>query len=608
MAKKKLAKKAYLTCLKSKNNSNFKPRRKSACGSRIVKKNEPPISYKESHSIGRRQSTHVPTYSESGRLYYDLYVKYGLTDCFAGKEDKADKEPNHSCGFDSDISDTTTVACNEASSHSLGRKTLDFKKKRKQAAKRNRDVAQSSQSPIIYTRREASLNAEAKVNMLFESSKESKLRKRSLPVASNPKIAEDVSGPVNENLDSVSSRRRDSRLRVPDPPSSYSPPRKRLAGLNAMAIISAFMKSPKSTPSSDAKPRKRGKKPKASSNQLAGENDPPTNAEGQSACTVPSNHKQVPTQPNSSTAVALVSSDAKLRPSSVVPTVERFQSHKVISYGSKCIGVENISRQIIHVPSQSQSLPAPSCSSQVPQRLFSPSCSSTPPRSASSITSTANTSPQQNHSMIVLPDASFNSPPRSELLLPADVHTCFPGQFYVSPFNHTSALQPHTFFMSPTLIHSMPSSPFHFLHTSPFTTTYMHSPAPMPTNYMLPMPVSPIYNAFSHGGFGSCIFPRPVFSNQPIPPPAPTTPAPPQPTALACELGNLQVHNTLTYEPPKRVDRAVSPMPEMKCENAFSPACTSQVKRTPSNVYLLRKNSSPVCGSGKEHPTSGPFS
>ncbi|VDK36658.1 unnamed protein product [Taenia asiatica] len=580
MAKKKLAKKTYVTCVKSEINPNFKSRKKSVYRGRVVKKNEPPISYKESHSIGRRQSTHVPTYSESGRLYYDLYVKYGLTDCFASRDDKVAREPNHVCGFDSDISDTTTVACNETSSHSLGRKTPDFKKKRKQASKRNRNVAQSPQPSILYPRREASLNAEAKVNMLFESSKGCKLRRRSLPAATS-KVAEDVSDSINENQDCVSSRRRASRLRASDPPISYSPPRKRLAGLNAMAIISAFMKSPKPTPSSDAKHRRRGKHSKASPNLLTGENDSLMNAEGQSVCTASSNQTQVPTQSNSLSALAPVSSDAKLRPSSVVPTVERFQSHKVISYGSKCIGVENISRQIIHVPSQSQSLPGPSCSSPVPQRLFPPSCSSTPPRTASSVMSNANISPQQNHSMLVLPDTSFNSSPRSELLLPADVHTCFPSQFYVSPFNHTSALQPHTFFMSPTLIHSLPSSSFHFLHTSPFTTTYMHSPAPMPTNYMLPMPVSPIYNAFSHGGFGSCIFPRPVFSTQSIPPLAPSTPVPPQPTALACELGNSQVHNTLAYEPPKRVDRAVSPMPEMKCESAFSSACTVQVKKTP---------------------------
>ncbi|KAL5109320.1 Bromo adjacent homology domain-containing 1 protein [Taenia crassiceps] len=584
MAKKKLAKKTCLTCVKSKNHPTSKSRKKSVYRNRVGKKNEPPISYKESHSIGRRQSTHVPTYSESGRLYYDLYVKYGLTDCFASRDD------------------TTTVACNEASTHSLGKKALDLKKKRTQPSKWDRKVAQPSESSVLYTRREASLNAEAKVNMLFESSKECKLRRRSLPVAPTSKIGENVPAPINENPDRVSSRRQGSRLRVSDPPASYSPPRKRLAGLNAMAIISAFMKSPKS-PSSDAKPRRRGKQPNASPNQSVFENDSFTNAEGQSSTTASLNQTQIPTQSNSLVAVAPVSSDAKLRPSSVVPTVERFQSHKVISYGSKCIGVENISRQIIHVPSQGQSLPGPSCSSPVPQRLFPPSCSSTPPRTASSVMSTANTSPQQNHSMIVLPDTSFNSSPRSELLLPADVQTCFPSQFYVSPFNHTSALQPNTFFMSPTLIHSMPSSPFHFLHTSPFTTTYMHSPAPMPTNYMLPMPVSPVYNAFSHGTLGSCIFPRPVFSTQPVPPLAPSTPAPPQTTALACELGNSQVHNTLAHEPPKRVDRAVSPMPEMKCESAFGPACTVQVKKSPTKRVSLEKKQFPCLWVWEGTPT-----
>ncbi|CDI98497.1 bromo adjacent y domain containing 1 [Echinococcus multilocularis] len=593
MAKGKLTRKNCLTSVKSRNNPKPKSRKNSVYSRRAVKKNQPPISYKESHSIGRRQSTHVPTYNESGRLYFDLYVKYGPTDCFANKEDKVTKESNHSCGFDSDISDTTTVACNDASSHSPGKKKLYLKKKREQTSRRNQNVVQSPRSSVLYTRREASLNAEAKVNMLFESPKECRLKRKSVPVSLTPKVREDVSGPINENSDCPSSRRRASRLRISDPPISYSPPKKRLAGLNATAIISAFMKSPKPTPSSDAKHRRCGKQSKASPSQLAGQDDSLVNVERQSACIVSSNQSQVPTHSNPLTAVAMVSSDTKPRPASVVPTVERFQSHKVISYGPKCIGVENISRQIIHVPSQNQSLPGPSCSSPVPQRLFTQSCSSTPPRTASPVMSTANVSPQQNHSMFVFPDTSFNSSSRLEPLLPADVHTCFPSQFYVGPFGHPSALQPHTFFMSPTLIHSIPPSPFHFLHTSPFATTYMHSPAPMPTNYMLPMPVSPIYNAFPHSGFGSCVVPRPVFSTHQMPPPAPAAPAPPQPTSLACELGSSQVRSTLACEPPKRVDRAVSPMPEMKCDSASSSACNVLVKKTPTKRVSPEKKQAP---------------
>ncbi|VDM32146.1 unnamed protein product [Hydatigera taeniaeformis] len=605
MAKKKVVKKNYLTCVKSKTSQNLKSRKKSVYRSRLLKNSEPPISYKESHSIGRRQSTHVPTYSESGRLYYDLYVKYGLTGCFSKKDDKLTKEHNHAFGFESDVSDTTTVACNEASGNSLGKRTLHLKKKKKQVVKRNRIVALSPQSSASYTRREASLNAEAKVNMLFESSKECKLRRRSLPSSLSSKVTEDVPGPSNENTGCVSSRRRVSRLRASDPPVSYSPPRKRLAGLNAMAIISAFMKSPKSAPSADVKPRRRGKQPKISPTRMTSKNNSFVNTEGRSSHAEPSNQLQTPTQPSSLSAAVPVSNDTKLRPSSAVPTVERFQSHKVISYGSKCIGVENISRQIIHVPSQSQSLPGPSCPNPVPQRIFTPPCSSSPPRTSSSVTPAANVSPQQNQSMIVFPDTSFSSPPRSEILLPADVHTCFPSHFYLSPFNHTSALQPHAFFMSPTLIHSMPSSPFHFLHTSPFTT-YMHSPTPMATNYMLPMPVSPVYNAFSHGGFGSCIFPRPVFSTQPMPSLAPSAPTSSQPTALAYELGNSQAHSTPANEPPKRVDRAVSPMPEIEYESAFGPACTVQVKKSPIKRASLEKKQVPCLWVWEGTPSERP--
>ncbi|EUB63382.1 Bromo adjacenty domain-containing 1 protein [Echinococcus granulosus] len=384
MAKGKLTRKNCLTSVKSRINPKHKSRKNSVYSRRAVKKNQPPISYKESHSIGRRQSTHVPTYNESGRLYFDLYVKYGPTDCFANKEDKVTKESNHSCGFDSDISDTTTVACNDASSHSPGKKKLDLKKKREQTSRRNRNVVQSPRSSVLYTRREASLNAEAKVNMLFESPKECRLKRKSSPVSLTPKVREDVSGPINENSDCASSRRRASRLRISDPPISYSPPKKRLAGLNATAIISAFMKSPKPTPSSDAKPRRCGKQSKASPSQLAGQDDSLVNVKRQSACIVSSNQSQVPNHSNPLTAVAM-----------------------------------------------------------------------------------------------------------------------------------------------------------------------------------------------------------------PMPPPAPAAPAPPQPTSLACELGSSQVHSTLAREPPKQVDRAVSPMPEMKCDSASSSACNVLVKKTPTKRVSPEKKQAP---------------
>ncbi|KAM7536174.1 hypothetical protein Aperf_G00000097864 [Anoplocephala perfoliata] len=557
-----------------------RPRKKPVRRKRSLKKNESQLSYKDSHSIGRRKSTNVPTYNESGRLFYDLYVKYGPSDSFVIKEEKAPVG-----GFESDISDTTTVACNDNSGPSTANRKVSAKRRKRRVVKRRQTLTE----PRFATnsRREASLNAEAKVNMLFESTKENKYKRKSLP----PPPSTSVKGEASESGDKISGTptsikrfSRAKRARISEPLPTFSPPQKRLAGLNAMAIISACIKSP--SPSSGTKSRvRRGRPPKSSLALSAEEVSTSSNANAQSdpIKSNPSPTTQTLSTSNAVTTVATVSTDAKVVPTSVVPTVERFQSRKVISYGSKCIGVENISRQIIHVPSQAQCVPGPSCSTpmQQPQQqcIFSPP-GVFPPAPASSPHTLP--SPPQNHSMIILPDSSFSSP---NPIVPTDIHPYFTtNQLYLSPFSgHSPALQPHqTFYMSsPTVFHSIPSSsPFQFLSTTPFA--YMQSSAVVPTthttNYMLPVPV---YNTFSSGGFGGCIVPRPMFAA-----PLPIPHLQPQPqTSLVAEVGSPPV----VHQPPQHIDRAVSPMPESGISTPV-PTTTATINITSTPIKKASTN------------------
>lgn len=534
-----------------------RPRKKPIRKKRTLKKNESQLSYKDSHSIGRRKSTNVPTYNESGRLYYDLYVKFGPSDSFATKEEKVPKESNNYGGFESDISDTTTVACNDNSGPSTANRKISAKRRKRRTVKKRVTLAEPQFSN---SRREASLNAEAKVNMLFESTKESKYRRRSSPALPSTSVKGEATESGDKSSETPTSKKRISRAkrtRVSEPLPILSPPQKRLAGLNAMAIISACIKSP--TSYSGTKSRVRRGRPKSSTPLSTEVVKTLTNAVAQSSpiksYPSPTTQTQALSTSNAATTMANVSTDAKVVPTSVVPTVERFQSRKVISYGPKCIGVENISRQIIHVPSQAQCVPGPSCSTPMQQQcIFSPPGVFPP----IPVSSPHTVSSPQNHSMIVLPDSSFSSPTP---IVPTDIHPCFTtNQFYLSPFSgHSPALQPHqTFYMSsPTVFHSMPSSsPFQFLSTTPFA--YMQSSTVMPTthttNYMLPMPLTSVYNTFSSGGFGGCIVPRPMFTA-----PLPIPHLQPQPqTSLVAEVGSPPV----VHQPPQRIDRAVSPMPE----------------------------------------------
>ena len=581
MAKRKSKKKVAVKASHSSSVSNTKSCKRSRKKKGVAKKKEPQISYKESHSIGRRQSTNVPTYNESGRLYYDLYVKYGLNQSFSGKEARGSRDSSHNGGFRSDASDTSTVACNEAATYSL-----------RKISRMPKQIIKSDAS----SRREASLNAEAKVNMLFESTKDIKSKRKPASSPNPTETKAKQSKLTIEDAEYRSPRKRVSRssdLVIFDPSSSKSSPNKRLAGLNAMAIISAFMKPPRPSSSTDQKPRQRRSKKVVS---LPCTLDTSITADGQSGTVIPtSSPPSSVNPPDPLTTVAVVTDDSKQDLPSVVPTVERFQSQKFISYGPKCIGVENISRQIIRVPSQNRALPGPSVSSSVSQHFFTPPRASSPSHAFSSVLlPTASTSSPQSHSMIVLPDTSFNSQsPRPEFFLPTDFPPYFPGQFYVSPFGHLPVLQPHAFFMSPTVIHSMSPSPFHFLQTSPFTAAYIQSPAPLPANYMLPMPISPVYNTFPTCTFGSCVVPRPMFQAQQISAPPPSHATAPitlqQPMPVTHESVASQAFGAATYEAPNRIDRAVSPIPEVRDKSPPSPVGVTSIKKAPTKRNSVDK-------------------
>ncbi|VDO06899.1 unnamed protein product [Rodentolepis nana] len=601
MARGKATRKAPLRSVKQKRKPPTKSRRKPVRKKHMTKKNVPQISYKDSHSIGRRKSTNVPTYSESGRLYYDLHVRYGPSVTFENKEEKPPKDANHCCGFESTISDSTTIACKESTGPSSSTKKVNVKWKKK------RRLAQKRQSPVkstapLNSRREASLNAEAKVNMLFESVKESKNKRRSLPALPTTITKDGVSSesgvklsPVKLSPSKRTTKARRTRVSEPPPLPVLSPPQKRLAGLNATAIISACIKSSES----DNKKPRRGRPPKSSLKSLTPkfvDANSSANENVQTNPTKPSSplppfpvtttiiassttqfQKPTPCSSNAITTLATVSADTKVVPASAVSTLERFQSQKVISYGSKCIGVENISRQIIHVPGQSPCVPCTSCSNPVSQQLQQQRIvpNSILPFSSSS----------QNHSMVMLPDSSSFCPhPPNLITSAADMqhHPCFTtNQFYLSPFSSTNGQhqQQQTFYMS---IPS-PAPQFQFFSAAPFAYVQPSAQNFMSNNsYMLPMSFSPqLYNGFPFGG--GCFVPRPMFAAVPQPPhQLPSQLAPLPQTSLLTEVGSPPTVNQIS----QRIDRAVSPIKS-------SPSTSTPVKkplsgkRNPAAVSMI---------------------
>ncbi|KAM3177382.1 hypothetical protein ACTXT7_004642 [Hymenolepis weldensis] len=599
MRRAKATRKPSAKSAKPKIKSLTKSRRKVIQKRRVTRKNVHQLSYKDSHSIGRRKSTNVPTYSESGRLYYDLHVRYGLSGTFENKEEKPPKVANHNCGFESDFSDTTTVACNENMAPSSSAKKVKVeRKKKRQSTKRSQSPVKSPPS-ALNSRREASLNAEAKVNMLFESTKESKNKRRSLPALPVTTIKNEDSSEFGDKSSSEKrtlrkrvTKARSTRLSEPSPPTTVSP-KKRLAGLNATAIISACIKSP----DSDNKKPRRGRPPKSSLKsspphkveEVSSSKDknvqsdpakppspslppPPVTATANTS-TMSQIRTPIPSTSNAITTLATVSADTKVVPASAMSTLERFQSQKVISYGPKCIGVENISRQIIHVPAQSHCVPGPSYANPASQQLQQHHRLVSHP--------IASFSPSQNHSMIMLPDSSSFSPqPPNPVTSAADMqhHPCFTtNQYYLSPFSGTGGQnqQHQTFYMS---IPS-PAPQFQFFSAAPFTYMQPSAQSFMPNNsYMLPMSFSPqLYSGFPFGG--SCFVPRPMFAAVPQPSHQ-LTPLPQ--TSLVSGMGSPSTVNQPS-KTTQRIDRAVSPI-------ALAPSTSTPVKK-PSNS---KRNSATV--------------
>ncbi|VDD80539.1 unnamed protein product [Mesocestoides corti] len=604
MKKGRSSRKTSVTPRKSALKSNSKASKKS-----LTKNEGPQISYKESHAIGRRRSTNVPTYCESGRLYYDLYVKFGLDSSLLRPGNLSHRDAIDSSGPLSEIAHSSTVACNgepsgrpymnKGSLEKHTKKPSSLEKHTKKPSKRSDNVAPHLEQTTLNVRREASLNAAAKVNMLFESAKDNRLKRKSLPAISFGEEVQSRVSPVDESQVILPPKKRTSNShhgRISDPGPTNSPPTKRVAGLNAMAIISAFMKSPKSTPSLVKSRQKRTPTAKSTSPSL-----------GSATVSEKVDHLIIPTQPKDTVVESVTSTSLDtscslaalptLAPTSesaaeaVIPTVERFQSQKVISYGPKCIGVENVSRQIFHVPPQTQSsIDPPPTSGQMCHHILAPSYTSTP-RHASPCPSTSSGLVHPNNSAVVLPQTCLNSPPRTNILS-ADFHNFLPCHLYLHAFSHPPTLQPHAFFMSPTLFHPLTASPFHFLHAPPFGAAYVHHLThQMPANYMLPMSVSPVFNTFSHGNFGGCVTPRAVISAQPVHP------------SLMIEQTDSQASCTLARDQPGRVDRAVSPIPELITEDLPSPVVTSQMKKTPIKRVSAEKTQAPCLWTweGKPH-------
>lgn len=579
-------------------------------------------SYKESHAIGRRQSTNLPTYSESGRLYYDLHVKFGIDGVRSQSERRVSKGSISDTDKVSDSSIPTTPAHNSRMIHNKSRNPPKTLKVTNDSTKRPSMSPSLAPTPPVYARREASLNAAAKVNVMFENSKGNGQKRKSLPDLPIESLRTDDE--TEKRLTPKKRATKAHRHRSSEPSVSSSPPRKRVAGLNAMAIISAVMHSPKRSIKSVSKPRRRQSVPvakvevheqqpkaeeenhKSSKPAVAGKHTSTKLSESPVKVSVPAfSSNQL------SSLVAATETPVVTTAVSSVPTVERYRSQTLI-YASKC---ENTSRHIIHVsspPEQVKSLPV-----SVPRAAIPPLLSSTPSSCQTStiapsplsrsITETEQPAPCTS-AALVLPELPFGSPlpltpppaRTTGLMLRSELRDYFPGQFNLG--YHLPPFSSHTLLMSPSVFQPMPMPPFHYLRPP---SPYMSIPSPqLPSNCMFQMHVSPLFNTYCHGGGCMVSHPHAMF---------PLSQSPMSTTLLSPLLPPQQQQPTmptLTIEPaektpqssppPKRVDRSVSPIAELlSLQNvAHAPVAvpTTPSKKTPiKRVSIVEKRGSAPC-------------
>ncbi|KAL7059985.1 hypothetical protein AAHC03_09233 [Spirometra sp. Aus1] len=500
-------------------------RRKKKSRVKTLKTN---ASYKVFHSIGKRHSTNVPTYSEDGRLFYDLHTKFGIAESsvphFAASPSSTDVKFEEIY-----LSDSSTVACTLSPKKLLGHRRK--KERTKALLKRGRQVL-----PVRH-RREASLNAAAKMNAMFEPVKSDRFSTATVPDS----LSTSLKDPVVESVKSLPKKRKSAPCTTQRTILDDSPPPlpKRVAGLNAMAIITAVM-TPTRRSSSRLRPKSDSTAASPPEKIISTQQAPETTLE-KPENTFPDGRKPKKETPQKSTrargtrkaskssmilmAATFTASDqgtvglfsspnphmsVASHTSCPLPTVESFQAQQVITCGSTCYGLENITRQIIRVPTSCLNDTKPTVE-DVPSMPPVGACSTSatfPPSGALQPLSPPYASLPCVQSAWTCPPPHPNQNPLIHLpaLQPQSQNAPYPSTFnHTSPFLNTLCF-PHAFrqanFLMGTLIPS-----FQIIQTIPSYPPTFPNGQPqiqVPMNYFIPIPVSPFINAYCQNGY-SCL-------------------------------------------------------------------------------------------------------
>uniref|UniRef100_A0A0V0JA43 BAH domain-containing protein n=1 Tax=Schistocephalus solidus TaxID=70667 RepID=A0A0V0JA43_SCHSO len=551
-------------------------------------------SYKVFHSIGKRHCTNVPTYSEDGRLFYDLHTKFGITE----PPTPFNSSPsNKDAKFEElSLSDSSTVACTLSPQKLLGHKRK--KERKKVPFKKGKQVR-----PMRH-RREASLNAAAKMSAMFEPVKCERSSSVTLPENSSTSLKDSVVEFVKytpKKRKSVPCTKQKVKSDISHPPLP-----KRVAGLNAMAIITAVM-----TPM-----RRSSSKLRSKSNPVTAFPFDKTILEQKYSENSPEN--PFPFDPNpkkdtphkgtrglstrkksrssgvltatASTAsdqgtVGLISSpnphiSMNSQTTCPLPTVESYQAQQVITYGSTCYGLENITRQIIRVPTN--------CLNDTKSAVEDVS-----PMPSVGICSASGAFPSSGALQPLLPYASlpcvqsaWACPPPLPNQLPVlqPQHLNYPPTFTpTSPFLNTFC-SPHAFRQANFPVNTLIPS-FQVIQNIPgYPPTFQNgqSQIQVPTNYFIPIPLSPFINTYCQNGYSfipgytSCTHPphtrglsplSNIYFPLPQVEPSPVL-APKQDSFHSTPLKSLELDFSATPCPPSEN----SELPPILCDALLAPA------------------------------------
>ncbi|VEL26160.1 unnamed protein product, partial [Protopolystoma xenopodis] len=215
----------------------------------LIKKSSRQKSYKEKHDIGGRRSC-VPTYSQDGRLFYDLYARFGPLRTFAaGSETSKEQYTSHS-SFDRQL------FRNRRCGHSLNSSIKNESNSSKGDIIKPKSLPTKNSSKIPFSngsKRIASITSSFKNSLIIrkeilieDSISNSKCSKLPEHYIKKKNLIYDTKKTQSKKQLSEKRLKRELGDDYKEPPHHLG---KRVASLNACAIINAF--------SVDSKPKKK---------------------------------------------------------------------------------------------------------------------------------------------------------------------------------------------------------------------------------------------------------------------------------------------------------------------------------------------------------------